>query len=283
MSTGLPALRGFARRRAVCLAARLRPSVAMKLLEWWLAGVTVGEPRQAMRRLLEVDERLWTYIDTVALRYDVDGPHVKHRLMRYHDFFLSRLAPGEQVLDVGCGNGAVAYDMATEAGALVTAIDVNEAQIAVARSRYHCDGLEFIVGDATTGIPRRRYDTVVLSNVLEHIENRQAFLRSMMENAGMRRLLIRVPMWDRHWAVPLREELGLRAYGDAGHFIEYTASAFRAEMSTAGLEIVSLTVCWGEIWAEVQPMKASWAACGRANRGHGSLSEVADEDGGARL
>lgn len=256
MSPRLLAVRGFARRRVVSMAARVHPSAAMKLLEWWLDGVGAGEPRNSMRRLFEIDERVWKHIDAVALRYDVGGPHVKHRVMRYHDFFICRLSRGEQVLDVGCGNGAVAYDMATEAGALVTGIDINEAQVALARSRYRCDGLEFIVGDATAGFPGRRYDTVVLSNVLEHIENREAFLRSIVENASACRMLIRVPMWDRHWAVPLKEELGLRAYCDAGHFIEYTESAFRQEMSAARLETVSLTVRWGEIWAEVRPTEA---------------------------
>jgi SAM-dependent methyltransferase len=256
MSIGLPALRAFARRNVVSAAARMRPSAATKLLTWWLTGVAAGEPRSALRRLLQVEELVWQYVDAAAIRYDAHGLHVKHRLMGYHAFFVSRLAPGERVLNVGCGNGAVAYSMAAEAGALVTGIDVSEEQVASAKSRYRCDGLEFVIGDATDRIPNGRYDTAVLSNVLEHIDDRHTFLGSLIDHTGVRRLLIRVPMWDRHWVVPMRQELGLTAFSDPGHFVEYTESCFREEMSAAGLDTVSLTVRWGEIWAEVRPVDA---------------------------
>lgn len=88
--------------------------------------------RIAMRLLLMVDSVVSKLINRLAIPYD-GGVHVKHRLMRYHEFFVNRVASGERVLDIGCGYGAVAYSLAARAGALVTGIDLNEANVAKAR------------------------------------------------------------------------------------------------------------------------------------------------------
>jgi hypothetical protein len=58
-------------------------------------------------------------------------------------------------------------------------------------------------------------------------------------------------MFNRDWRPPLREELGLYAYGDPTHFIEYTRESFEREMAQAGFRVRHLQVNWGEIWAEV--------------------------------
>ena len=49
--------------------------------------------------------------------------HPKHRLMNYHQFFLDHIRPTDRVLDIGCGNGALAYDLAGKT-AHVTGIDL---------------------------------------------------------------------------------------------------------------------------------------------------------------
>ena len=48
-----------------------------------------------MRALLQLDDHLACRIDEVAVRYDNNSVHVKHRLMQYHDFFVERIKPGE--------------------------------------------------------------------------------------------------------------------------------------------------------------------------------------------
>jgi len=40
------------------------------------------------------------------------GLHPKHRIMNYHKFFVDNVSPGDTVLDIGCGNGALAFDLA---------------------------------------------------------------------------------------------------------------------------------------------------------------------------
>ena len=204
-----------------------------------------------MRRLLEVEEYLTRQINAVAIRYD-DGIHVKHRLMRYHDFFVDRLRPGERVLDIGCGVGAVANSMATRAEAVVTGVDISRDNLATAKKHFRHPNLTFMEGDVLQELPLGSNDTIVMSNVLEHFEGRVEFLKTTQTRINPRRWLIRVPMINRHWLVPMRQELGLPYFSDDTHFVEYTQQSFEEEMQAADMMITDLQINWGEIWAEVR-------------------------------
>ena len=203
-----------------------------------------------MRLLLMVDNVVGKLINHLAIPYD-GGVHVKHRLMRYHDFFVNRIVSGERVLDIGCGYGAVAYSLATRAGARVIGVDLNQTNIAKARSMFQHPNLTFVHGDARTHLPSGPWDALVLSNILEHIDHRVSFLNELQQRLHPGRMLIRVPMIDRDWRVPLREELGMFHFGDSTHFTEYTAESFAEELREAGLSIRHVQYNWGEIWAEV--------------------------------
>ncbi len=213
-------------------------------------GVAEREPRLALEVLLQFEADLSGQIDLAAMRYG-HGVHVKHRLMRYHDFFVERIRATDRVIDIGCGYGAVAHSIAEQAGADVVGIDLSESNIAQARRQFSHPRLRFVYGDALLDLPDERFDVVVLSNVLEHIERRPDFLRRIVAKLHPQRLLIRVPMFDRNWHVPMRKELGLYYFSDPTHFTEYTSASFAREMEQAGLAILHQQVNWGELWAEV--------------------------------
>ena len=177
--------------------------------------------------------------------------HVKHRLMRYHDFFVDRIRPGERVLDIGSGNGAVAHSVATRSSAVVVGLDLNKDNVASARRMFPHSSLTFVVGEAPEDIPAERFDVVIMSNVLEHLEHRVEFLRLAQERVSPSRWLLRVPMFDREWRVAMRKELGLYYFGDPTHATEYTQASFEVEMQEASFKINELQINWGEIWAEV--------------------------------
>lgn len=224
--------------------------VRRRLVQAILHGAAAAQPREAMRALLDIEHDVDAYINQTALKYG-DGIHVKHRLIRYHEFFVSRIHAGERVLDVGFGWGAVAHAMA-EAGALVTGIDSSAERVAESRARFQHPRLEFIAATAPQGVPAQPFDVIVASNVLEHVERRIEFLQSIQQRTSARRWLIRVPMFDRHWHVPLREELGLSHFSDPTHFTEYTRESFEREMRESGFAVDHLQINWGEIWAEVR-------------------------------
>ena len=87
-----------------------------------LQATTRQPPTRALRDLLEVETALDGLIDEAAAALD-GGIHAKHRLTGYHEFFVARIRPGERVLDLGCGTGAVAFTLASRGGARVEGIE----------------------------------------------------------------------------------------------------------------------------------------------------------------
>lgn len=227
--------------------------LARPLLRIWLRALA-GSPdrRRAVRALLIAYDDVYAALDRAAVAYG-DGVHVKHRLTRYHDFFVERVQPGERVLDVGCGIGALAHDLVIRAGAVVVGIDHNPSHLAFAREHFRHERLTFLEGDALAVLPDGRFDVVVLSNVLEHIGPRVELLSSLVSSAQPQRFLLRVPVLARDWTVPLRGEVGLRQYWEEDHEIEYDPDGFRAELAEAGLVVTELVQVWGELWAEAKP------------------------------
>ncbi len=197
-----------------------------------------------LRHLLDYDNHLRRWITFFAME---KGIHPKHRLTRYHDFFLDHISANQSVLDVGCGAGYLAYDIASKSVS-ITGIDINPVSIKHAR-RNSLPNIKFIVGDATVYTFPNTFDVLVLSNVLEHIQNRPEFLKKLKHLAP--KILIRVPMIDRDWTVPLKKEMNLEYCLDPTHEIEYTESIFRQEMAAAKLCVQELSIRWGEIYAVV--------------------------------
>ena len=204
---------------------------------------------QSLKLLFSLDALLYQVQGQMAVAYD-GGIHTKHRHMKYHDFFTNRINKDDRVIDIGCGIGAVAYDVA-QVAAQVVGVDFNAGNIKTARERYQHPHLEFRVGDALETLPDEKFSAVILSNVLEHLPGRSAFLRRVQTTLGPGRILIRVPVFERDWRVPLKKELGVEWRLDPTHETEYTLETFAKEMQEANLTIAHLEVRWGEIWAEV--------------------------------
>ncbi len=75
------------------------------------------------------------------------------------------LKPDEQVLDVGCGNGAVSLDAARAVGrgGRVTGLDLSAPMLEVARRRSEVQGIDvsFVQGDAQTVSFEEQFDVVL--------------------------------------------------------------------------------------------------------------------------
>jgi len=174
------------------------------------------------------------------------GEHPKHRLMDYHKFFLDNIQPKDKVLDIGCGQGELAFDLAKKASKVV-GIDFNEKYLAKAKEKYKSENIEYILGNAAEYDFKENFDIAILSNVLEHIEKRQEFLQKIKPLA--RKFLIRVPILDRDWLTLYKKEIGVEHRLDRGHFIEYTLEGFKSELSGAGFYIEQYFIQFGEIYA----------------------------------
>jgi len=197
------------------------------------------------RLLLHIHSFSYRWLGFCAVRAE-GGLHPKHRLMRYHDFFVERVDASDQVLDIGCANGALAYDVAIKAESVV-GVEIHPKYQSDWQERYARENITYHLGDATTFDFGKTFDVVLLSNVLEHIEDRQTFLRRIKPLAS--KFLLRVPMINRDWVTLYKKELGMYWKCDPTHFIEYTFEVFSQELEEAGYQIESYSIQFGEIWA----------------------------------
>lgn len=176
-----------------------------------------------------------------------NGTHPKHDIMQYHNFFVNSIGENDSVLDIGCGKGEVAFDVSKKARKVV-GIDIVKKKIDGAVKTYQRPNLKFVYGDATAYDFKERFDAAVLSNSLEHIEDRVGLLKKVSTFCD--KILVRVPLITRSWLPVYLKNSGYYYKLDRTHCIEYFEEEFFAEMESAGLKVDSYYIKWGEIYAQ---------------------------------
>ena len=185
-----------------------------------------------------------------------DGLHPKHRLMRYHDWFSSKIESDWDVLDIGCGNGALAFDIKSSCRS-VFSMDIEQKNIEIAKKLYLQDGISYVWADALTYEFKNKFNAIILSNVLEHIDYRVVFLKKIFKNQDKNHppvLLLRVPMVTRDWITLYKKEQGVEWRLDNSHYTEYTLDQVFEELKEAGLFIESYDIQFGEFYGVVKKL-----------------------------
>lgn len=133
-------------------------------------------------------EDLWKGVLAGALPYE-------WQLRR--DFLLANVASGESVLDLGCGEGRFAAELA-RVGATVTAVDIAEEPLRRAR-RHHPDlDLRLIAAEGAWELSDACFDVVWAGEVIEHVADTAGWLselRRVLRPGG--RLLLSTPSLGR--------------------------------------------------------------------------------------
>ena len=187
-------------------------------------------------------------ISKLAIKLN-NGVHPKHKILDYHKFFVDNVDKNDNIIDVGCGKGNNAYDIASKAKHVV-AIDIKEANIKYAKKHHHRENLDYIVGDVLLYDFNQKFDKIVFSNVLEHIEDRVGFLQKLHKISNI--MLLRVPLLDRDWLTIYKKQAGLEYRLDQTHYIEYTISTLKDELSRSGWSIRSHSIQFGEFWGVIK-------------------------------
>jgi 2-polyprenyl-6-hydroxyphenyl methylase / 3-demethylubiquinone-9 3-methyltransferase len=170
-----------------------------------------------------------------------DGAELRGR------FLLAAVRPGERVLDVGCGEGGFAAQLA-RAGAEVVAVDVAEEPLRRARERHPQLDLR-LIEEAGWPFPDASFDVVWAGEVIEHVADTAAWLselRRTLRPCG--RLLLSTPAHG--LLTRLRLAVSERAFaehfdplGDHLHF--YTRGALAGLLADFGFEHVRVTAASG--------------------------------------
>jgi len=211
----------------------------------------------SIRFLLELDNKLYSILGNQSVRYG-KGLHTKHKHINYHQFFVDNINDGDSVLDLGCGIGAVANTVAiAKPKSNIFGIDLKAKNIDKASFRYKRSNLKFFVGDILKIKEFTNYDVIILSNVIEHLDNRVEFLKKIIKLTNTKKILLRVPIFERDWKVPLKKELGITYMLDSTHVVEPTQEVWLKEIKLSGLKLDKFKICWGELWAVLLPINLS--------------------------
>lgn len=82
------------------------------------------------------------------------------------------------IIEIGCGNGNISYQLARE-GFKVRGVDISPEAIAKAQKRYQAPGLTYEVVNAEELAKAEQYDVVVMSEVLEHLTDPTSVLKAV--------------------------------------------------------------------------------------------------------
>ncbi len=141
------------------------------------------------------------------------------------------------VLELGCGTGAVIVECQRRGlGAEFTAVDYSKEAIKYLESQSA--GIRCIAADITDPYFRldQCFDVVVLSHVLEHLEDPLTFLQSLRKRIRFQHLVAEVPLEDL-WASRLKHLLRDRNKNAAGHVQFFTETSFQQLLASATFEL----------------------------------------------
>jgi 2-polyprenyl-3-methyl-5-hydroxy-6-metoxy-1,4-benzoquinol methylase len=156
---------------------------------------------------------------------------------------LEEISPwlGQRILEVGCGIGTYTAELAMGARK-ITAMDMERASVdeAVRRLAHHSN-VRLICGDATAAdmpksdMPKsddEAFDTVILLDVLEHIEDDVALLARLGARLGPGgHLILKVPAMPSLYS-PMDKAIG--------HWRRYDKAGLAEVIARAGLELVRI-------------------------------------------
>jgi tocopherol O-methyltransferase len=91
----------------------------------------------------------------------------------------AQIKPGDEVIDIGCGYGAPARQLAAEHGAKVTAITISPVQLAYAQNLCSGQNPRYLLADwLSADLPGRNYRAAIAIESTEHMPRAEFFRRA---------------------------------------------------------------------------------------------------------
>jgi len=154
----------------------------------------------------------------------------------YYDWILELMAPylGDEVLEVGAGIGTISKRLSSQ-GRAVTAVEPSLAayeQLKIWAKDAPTNEARLGTLSENVGGLKKNFTSVILVNVLEHIQDEVADMRLIwgcLEPGG------HVAIW-----VPAHESLYAPFDASVGHFRRYSKRRLKALADSAGFEVVQL-------------------------------------------
>lgn len=187
---------------------------------------------------------------TPEIRYHIDNFDVSRLNQNNIDRIQFAMLPARStVLEIGCATGYMSEYLEQKMACVVTGIELNPAQAAMARSR--CSHL--IEGDAAEPVTQARvddhvaikgkFDIVFMSQVIEHVAYPDQLLVKVRDWLAPDGALVVSTCNVAHWKLRLDHLAGRWEYADYGimdktHLRFFTTHSFRRLLKTCGYRIV---------------------------------------------
>lgn len=151
------------------------------------------------------------------------------------------------ILELGCGMGELAHELAVLTEARVTGVDLSERFILQARQDYQRPNLDFIVADLTREIPaagQERYHAItgngILHHLYHHLDTVLPALHCWLRPGG--RLVFWEPnLWNPYiWAIFSIAPLRARAKLEPDE-MAFTPNFIRAKLERAGFTAIEVS------------------------------------------
>lgn len=157
---------------------------------------------------------------------------------RLQTVYRSLVAPGQRVLEVGCGQGDLLDALRPSVG---VGVDFSAEMVRRARARHPY--LRFVQADAHRLEFRERFDVVILSDVVNDLWDVQLAFEQLKQVTGPRSRLI-LNFYSRLWEAPLG---AARAVGLARPLLEQNWLTVQDVDNLLRLADFEVTRCWDEI------------------------------------
>lgn len=200
-------------------------------------------PRKAKLRLyLDMEWVMWHFAHDYIYKAGLNDSMAAAA----HDYLLGKVWEGAKVLDLGCGHGYVAERLLAKTNKIL-GIDYDRDSIEYAKGKLGGSGAAFLCDDIFNYLARNsgeRFDVVVLSHVLEHIEEPEAFLKKI--NGVGDFFYIEVPDIEATHLNIYRQLLGTDlTYNDADHVHEFDREQLGDILRRVNLKVVDSEFRWG--------------------------------------
>ena len=170
-----------------------------------------------------------------------DHPVVTYRL----DFLKKCIDTKHSVIDLGCGKGLVTFLLA-DFTRKVVGIDHDKLAIENAKSKYIKDNLGFHCIDAREYLEKNneKYDVLILSHILEHIDNPEEFLRNYKKFFNY--IYVELPDFDGSILNHFRKDQKMSLiYSDVDHVSEFDRNELKKIFSGCGIEVLKEEYIFG--------------------------------------
>jgi len=222
------------------------------------------KPRNLLASLAYKLDRFLPFSRQRKLDFLLDTAAVTNRLAMEHAaelglniwgenrFIHSRIKPTDRVLEIGCSSGRVLSTIeATDR------VGVDYDAPAIERGKREHPELTFVAGEARDYLETAEpFDVLILSHVLEHIDDPEQFLRTFAHRFD--RIYVEVPDFEftTNNAVRLARKRDL-IYMDGDHVAEFDRDELEALFKSVGLDILDREFRWGFMRYWLTPQSGS--------------------------